>query len=556
MTAQHNNTFRPTIFRFLGFGVVIALAILTTLLAIFSDLTWLWLAIPSLALVAVGVWDLIQKKHSVLRTYPVVGHGRWMAEALRPEVHQYFVESDTDGRPYDRIARSIIYQRAKGVEGESPFGSELMLEAPGSEFLLHTIASVEPPKEHPRVRIGGPHCTQPYDMALLNVSAMSFGALSGNALQALNGGAKQGNFAHDTGEGGISPHHRKHGGDLVWEIGSGYFGCRTKDGHFDPAHFREQAIDEQIKCISIKLSQGAKPGIGGVLPGPKVTAEIAAAREVPQGKTCTSPNSHTAFHTPLELMAFIRQLRELSGGKPVGFKLCVGRRSEFLAICKAMIETGDGPDFIIVDGSEGGTGAAPVEFEDTVGTPLTEGLLFIHNALVGAGLRDRVKVGASGKIATGADMVRRLSLGADYLNAARAMMMATGCIQSLRCHNNTCPTGVATQNPKLARSLDVPSKTVRVASYQKATVDSALRLMAAMGITNPDELHPKLVHRNDELPWSHDYVDLYEWLKPGQLLADGAPEAWAELWDRAQTHTFAPTSSPAPEFKSTTLQGV
>ncbi|MDQ8046322.1 MAG: FMN-binding glutamate synthase family protein [Patulibacter sp.] len=533
-----SSSYKRTGVRLVPLLVALVLAVVSTELTVDSDLTWLWLAIPTWALVAVGIFDLVQRRHSVLRTYPIVGHGRWIAELLRPEIHQYFVESDTDGRPYDRVVRSMIYERAKGGESESPFGSELLLEAPGSEFFAHTIASVKAPEAHPRVRIGGPHCTKPYDMALLNVSAMSFGALSGNAIRALNAGAAKGGFAHDTGEGGISPYHREHGGDLIWEIGSGYFGCRTKDGDFNPDRFREQVADDQIKCVSIKLSQGAKPGIGGVLPGPKVTKEIAKTREVPQGQTVTSPPSHTAFHTPLELIAFVQQLRELSDGKPVGFKLCLGRRVEFLAICKAMIETGDGPDFIIVDGSEGGTGAAPTEFQDVVGTPLTEALLFIHNALVGAGLRDRLRLGVSGKIATGADMVRRMSLGADYCNSARAMMMATGCIQSLRCHTNTCPTGVATQDPKLARSLDVPTKTERVANYQKATVDSALKIMAAMGITDPSDLDPILLHRNDELPWSHDYTALYSWLRPGQLLEGDAPESWTALWGRAHADTF------------------
>lgn len=536
-----NATTRTKLPARLALPVVVAIAAVTTCaLAALHTLTWLWAALPLTTLTFVGIYDLVQRRHSVLRTYPIAGHGRWISELLRPEIHQYFVESATDGRPYDRAVRSIIYERAKGGLAEAAFGSEHQLDEPGSEFFVHTIVSVEPPAEHPRVTIGGPHCEQPYEMALLNVSAMSFGSLSGNAIRALNGGAKIGGFAHDTGEGGISPHHREPGGDLVWEIGSGYFGCRTKDGRFDADRFAVHAGEEQVKCISIKLSQGAKPGIGGVLPGPKVTPQIAATREVPVGLTCVSPPSHSAFSTPLELIAFIGRLRALSGGKPIGFKLCVGRRTEFLAICKAMLETGDGPDFIIVDGSEGGTGAAPLEFEDTVGTPLTEGLLFVHNALVGAGLRDRVKIGASGKIATGADMVRRLLLGADYLNAARAMMMATGCIQSLRCHTNTCPTGVATQNPQLQRSLDVPTKTLRVARFQQATVDSALQLMAAMGVSDPAGLTPELLHRNDDLPWARSYVRLYDWLTPHALTSGGADDEWALLWNAAQAASFAP----------------
>lgn len=531
--------------RLAPFIAIVVLGTTTAVLAAVHTIAWLWLAIPLLTLSSIGVWDLLQRRHSVLRTYPVAGHGRWIGELLRPEFHQYFVESDTDGRPYTRAVRSIIYERATGKESDAPFGSQLDLDEPGTEFFAHTIASVTPPATPPRVKVGGPHCTQPYEMALLNVSAMSFGALSGSAIHALNGGAAIGGFAHDTGEGGISTYHRLAGGDLVWEIGSGYFGCRTDDGHFDPRKFAEQAADAQVKCISVKLSQGAKPGIGGVLPGAKVTHEIAAARGVPAGETCVSPPSHNTFHTPRELIRFIAQLRELSDGKPVGFKLCLGRRVEFLAICKAMIDEDDGPDFIIIDGSEGGTGAAPPEFEDTVGSPLTEGLLFVHNALIGAGLREHVKLGASGKIATGADMVRRLSLGADFLNAARAMMMATGCIQSMRCHTNRCPTGVATQDPKLQRSLDVGDKTQRVARYQQSTVAGALRLMAAMGFDDPSQLSPTYLHRNDELPWSRDYTHLYDWLQPGDLLHGAASDEWRQLWSFAHPDRFAPVTDPS-----------
>lgn len=506
---------------------------------------WLIAAVPLVVLAVLGSWDMVQRRHAILRTYPITGHFRWAAEALAPELHQYFVESDWDGRPYDRDVRSIIYARAKDEESESPYGSELLLDEPGREFFAHTIASVAPPEDPPHVKVGGPHCTRPYDLSLLNVSAMSFGALSGNAIRALNGAAAIGGFAHDTGEGGISRYHREPGGDLVWEIGSGYFGCRTEAGDFDPDRFRHLASDDQVKMISIKLSQGAKPGIGGVLPGGKVTGEIAEAREVPKGQTCLSPPAHTAFHTPLELIAFIQQLRELAGGKPIGFKLCLGRRTEFLAICKAMVKTGDGPDFIIVDGSEGGTGAAPLEFEDTVGTPLTEGLLFVHNALVGSGLRQRVTVGASGKVATGADIVRRLSQGADFVNAARAMMMAAGCIQALRCHTNTCPSGVATQDPKRARALDVPDKTQRVANYQRATVASAQRLMGALGVRDPRDLRPALLHRHDALPWSKDYTALYDWLDRDDLVADRASAEWTRLWRLAQAKSFAPAEIPS-----------
>jgi glutamate synthase domain-containing protein 2 len=388
------------------------------------------------------------------------------------------------------------------------------------------------------VRIGGPDCTKPYDMALLNVSGMSFGALSGNAITALNRGAAAGGFAHDTGEGGLTEHHR-HGGDLVWEIGTGYFGARTKDGGFDEAKFEDKAADDQVKLMSLKLSQGAKPGIGGVLPGPKVTQEIAKARDVPAGETCVSPPAHKVFSTPRELVLFIARMRELAGGKPAGFKLCVGARHELLAICKAMVEEGVTPDFIIVDGAEGGTGAAPAEYEDHMGTPLTEGLIMVHNALVGTGLRARIRIGASGKVATGSDVVKRLAQGADYTNAARAMMMATGCIMSQRCHTNECPVGVATQDPKRARALDVEDKSARVTRYQAATVAEAQRLLGSMGLRDPGAVTPHNLMRRVDHVHTRSYAELYEWLAPDQLL-DEPPAAWAVDWQRADPDAFVP----------------
>ena len=410
----------------------------------------------------VAAHDLLQRKHAILRNYPVVGHLRYLLEEIRPEIQQYFIERNWDGRPFDRDTRSIIYERAKATLEEQPFGTEREVESPGYEYLIHTIAPVPEPATPPRVVIGGPDCSMPYSMSLLNVSAMSFGALSANAIRALNKGAAMGGFAHDTGEGGLSDYHLEHGGDLVWEIGTGYFGCRTDDGDFDSSQFIEKAATESVRTVSLKLSQGAKPGIGGVLPAAKVSREIAAVRGVPQGEKCVSPPSHRVFSTPIELIEFIASMREMSGGKPAGFKLCVGSRVEVLAICKAILQVGTAPDFIIVDGSEGGTGAAPLEFEDHMGMPLTYGLMTVHNALVGAGLRDRIKVGASGKVATGSDIVKRCIQGADYTNAARAMMMATGCIQAQLCHTGRCPVGVATQNPRRARALDVGDKSIRV----------------------------------------------------------------------------------------------
>ncbi|MDQ2894708.1 MAG: FMN-binding glutamate synthase family protein [Actinomycetota bacterium] len=503
-----------------------------------GGIVWIVLAVIFGALAALGIHDLVQRRHSILRNYPILGHARFMLEAIRPEMQQYFIERNYDGRPFDRDTRTSIYERAKGIADEQAYGTERDVRQPGYEWLLQSIASFDPPKELPRVRIGGPECTRPYDMALLNVSAMSFGALSGHALTALNQGAAKGGFAHDTGEGGLTKYHLK-GGDVVWELGTGYFGARTKDGGFDADLFREKAAHEAVKMVSLKLSQGAKPGIGGVLPGAKVTQEIAQARSVPQGQTCVSPPSHKVFSTPRELIRFIAQMRELSGGKPAGFKLCVGTRHELLAICKAMVAEGTGPDFIIVDGSEGGTGAAPAEYEDHVGTPLTEGLMLLHNALVGCGLRDRVKIGCSGKVATGSDIVKRLAQGADYCNAARAMMMAVGCIQSQRCNTNQCPVGVATQDPKRSRALNVPDKTERVYNYQHAAVTEATRLIASMGLHSPAEVTPHhLVRRVDHVS-ARSYGELYDWLSPGELLEE-PPELWAHAWERADPDSFAP----------------
>ena len=368
-----------------------------------------------------------------------------------PRLQQYFIERDWDGRPYDRDVRSTIYEHAKGEHGEQAFGTQRDVNEVGYEYLVHSTVPLPVPDDPPRVVVGGPDCTKPYSMALLNVSAMGFGSLSANAIQALNRGARMGGFAHDTGEGGLSDHHLAEGGDLVWEIGTGYFSTRTKDGDFDREQFADKAAIDQVKCVSLKLSQGAKPGIGGVLPAPKVSKEIARIREVPQGEKCVSPASHRVFSTPMEMVEFLAHMRDLAGGKPVGMKMCVGSRVDVLAMCKAMLEVGTAPDFVIVDGSEGGTGAAPLEFEDHVGMPLTDGLITMHNALVGTGLRDRVRVGASGKVAAANDIVKRLAQGADYTNAARAMMMAAGCIQAMRCHTDTCPSGVATQSARRGR---------------------------------------------------------------------------------------------------------
>ncbi len=517
---------------------VLTLFLLATLAAaLFWSPAW-WVAVVVFAaLTALAWYDVVQRRHSILRNYPVAGHMRFLLEKIRPEIQQYFIERNFDGRPFDRDTRSVVYERAKGIHGEKAYGTELDVNEVGYEFVVHSSAPREPDKEQPRVRIGGPDCTKPYDMALLNVSAMSFGALSANAIRALNAGAKRGGFAHDTGEGGLTDYHLENGGDLIWEIGSGYFGARTKDGDFDPDLFRDKAAQDQIKCVSLKLSQGAKPGIGGVLPAAKVTDEIAKARNVPKGEKCVSPAAHKVFSTPRELVHFVARMRELADGKPTGFKLCVGYRHELLAICKAMAEEQITPDFIVVDGSEGGTGAAPIEYEDHVGMPLTDGLITLHNALVGTGLRDRIKIGASGKVATGVDIVKRLIQGADYTNAARAMMQAVGCIQSQRCHTNQCPVGVATQDPKRARALVVADKTSRVAEYQAATVAQSQQMIASLGLTGPHELNPAMLMRRIDHVHTRTYLELYDWLGPRELL-DDVPAGWADDWNAASPDSF------------------
>lgn len=493
-----------------------------------------------LGLGAVAAHDLIQKQRGVLRNYPVLGHARFMLNKIRPQIQQYFIERDWDGRPFNRTTRELIYARSRDEKGEESFGTLHDIERAGQEWFVHSNTPLDPPTTPPRVRVGGDDCSQPYDMSLLNVSSMSFGALSENAIRALNAGAAQGGFAHDTGEGGLTPYHLSGGGDLIWEIGTGYFGARTADGDFDEHQFAEKASQDAVKVVSLKLSQGAKPGIGGVLPASKVTPEIAQFRGVPVSEKCVSPAGHRVFSTPVELIEFIAKMRELSGGKPAGFKLCVTSVEDVLAICKAIRTVGTAPDFIIVDGSEGGTGAAPVEFEDHVGMPLTQGLMTVHNALVGTGLRDKVRVAASGKVAEGSDIVSRMIQGADYVNSARAMMMALGCIQSLRCAENTCPVGVATQSRYRQRALHVPTKTEHVYHYQRNTVRQALRVMASIGARDRSDLSPAMLRRNLAEGTSSSYAELYEWLQPGELLVD-PPTDWKQAWQIADPGRFGPT---------------
>jgi glutamate synthase domain-containing protein 2 len=438
-------------------------------------------------LVGVGIHDLAQTKRSILRNYPISGHIRFILESVRPEIRQYFFEGDNDAHPFSRAQRSLVYQRAKNAVDKRPFGTQLDVHAEGYEWINHSVSPTTLHSHDFRVTVGGQRA-QPYSMSVFNISAMSFGALSANAILSLNAGAKRGNFAHDTGEGSISVHHRVHGGDLVWEIASGYFGCRNADGSFSAEKFAANATLPQVKMIEIKLSQGAKPGHGGMLPGSKVTAEIAAARGIPEGVDCVSPSAHSAFSTPVEMMHFIEKLRTLSGGKPTGFKLCIGHPWEWFAMVKAMLATGITPDFIVVDGAEGGTGAAPVEFTDHVGSPLQEGLLLVHNTLRGVGLRDHIKLGAAGKVTSAFDIARLMALGADWCNSARGFMFALGCLQAQTCHTGNCPTGVATQDPQRQKSLVVEDKATRVYNFHQQTLHALLELVQAAGIEHPNQI--------------------------------------------------------------------
>ncbi|MFA5949346.1 MAG: FMN-binding glutamate synthase family protein [Hyphomicrobium sp.] len=494
-----------------------------------------------LALLALlGLRDLLQTKHAILRNYPIAAHLRFLLEKIRPEMRQYFFEADKDGTPFPRDKRAIVYQRAKRELDKRPFGTQYDVYENRYEWLHHSIAPKEPASAGFRVAIGGPQCREPYSASVFNISAMSYGALSANAIRALNRGAKLGNFAHDTGEGGVSPYHKEHGGDLIWEVGSGYFGCRAEDGRFSPDRFARVAADPQIKMIEIKLSQGAKPGHGGVLPAAKVTAEIARIRGVAMGHDCISPPRHTAFSTPRELIGFIAELRKLSGGKPVGFKLCIGHPWEFLGVVKAILETGIAPDFIVVDGKEGGTGAAPLEFMDHIGTPLRDGLTFVHSALIGAGVRSQIKLGASGKITTGFDMARAMALGADWCNAARGFMFAVGCIQAQQCHTDHCPTGVATQDPMRQRGIVVSTKAERVASFHGQTVKALAELIAAAGLERPVELKPHHFMQRAAPDRVVTFAELYRFLEPGELLRGTDAPHFRDAWTMARADSFAP----------------
>ncbi len=496
------------------------------------------LLMPVGAFVAIGVADMTQRRHTLRRNFPVIGHIRYVFESLRPELRQYFVESDSEENPISREKRSIVYQRAKNQLDTLPFGTRRDVYRPGYEWMNHSLAATAPRPQEIRIPIGEDNATTPYAASILNVSAMSFGALSSRAVLALNRGARLGGFSHNTGEGGLSPYHLEPGGDVVWQIGTGYFGARTCDGEFSEEEFAENARRETVKMIEIKLSQGAKPGHGGILPGAKVTPEIAAIRGVPPGRDVVSPPAHTAFSSPAGMMRFIARLRELSGGKPVGIKLCVGNRREILALCKAMIETDIHPDFITVDGGEGGTGAAPLEFSNSVGAPLNDGLAFVHQALLGSGLREGIRIIASGKITTGFHIVSKLALGADLCNSARGMMFALGCIQATKCNTNHCPVGIATQDPRLSGGLDVKDKAERVRSFHVHTVESVYELLGAAGIDDPRQIRPEHILRRVGVGDVRSYAEIYPNLEPGAMLTGSAPEPLMRLWDAARADSF------------------
>lgn len=527
--------------QFAAFWAVLILAPISVLSALTLHWGWWFMALPLTALLMLGFYDLRQTRHAVRRNYPVIGNLRYFFESIRPELRQYFFEDDSTDTPFSRDKRSLAYQRAKLEIDKRPFGTKKDVYGERYEWINHSMQPIHVKDTNFRIRVGGKDCSQPVDLSVLNISAMSFGALSANAIMALNEGARLGGFAHDTGEGGISEYHLRNGGDLIWNIGSGYFGCRDKDGNFSEQAFVANATRPQVRMIEIKLSQGAKPGHGGILPGSKVTAEIAAARGVAVGQDCNSPARHSAFDNPIGLLEFVARLRKLSGGKPVGFKLCIGHPWEWFAIAKAMMKTGIKPDFIVVDGAEGGTGAAPVELVDHVGTPLREALRLVHNTLVGLGIRDEVKIGASGKIVSAFDMARVMALGADWCNSARAFMFAVGCIQAQSCHTGRCPTGVATQDPIRQKALVVADKAPRVANFHRNTLAALGELIGAAGIDHPDDLH--VYHIACRLSPSHVtlYSTVFPEMEPGELLRGELKTRVFKLgWPMASADSFEP----------------
>lgn len=535
---------KTTVFpvRYTAFALSIAGLLITLPLAVYLQ-GWYLLPLVFAGLTAMGLWDVTQRKRTVSRNYPILANARYLLESIGPEIRQYFIQSDTEERPFSREQRTIVYQRAKNVLDKRPFGSQLGMYDEGYEWMNHSLSPTRLPNSDFRIVIGK-QCAKPYSASVFNISAMSFGSLSANAILSLNAGARKGNFYHDTGEGSISRYHRKPGGDLVWEIGSGYFGCRHPDGSFNEEMFVANATLDQVKMIEVKLSQGAKPGHGGILPGAKVTAEIAEARGVTEGEDVVSPASHSAFSTPVEMLEFIERLRQLSGGKPVGFKLAIGHPWEWFAIVKAMLETGLKPDFIVVDGGEGGTGAAPLEFINRLGMPMKEALLLVHNTLVGTHLRDDIAIGAAGKITSAFNIARTLALGADWCNSARGYMFALGCIQALNCHTGRCPSGVATQDPGRGSKLNVPDKSERVFNFHKNTLDALQNLLEASGLRHPSELGPEHIIQRTSKTEVQSYMDLLPFLAPGALLEGKTGlRVFDKYWPDADPHTFG-----APEF--------
>lgn len=526
--------------RYIPFILVLVLTLVTLGLGLGVSTAFLWPFALLGILLVIGVWDLVQTSHTLRRLYPISAHLRWFFEWLRPYLREYLLDNDSEGRPYSHDQRALIYRRAKNVESVQAFGTPMDLYSPRHEWINHSLAGRFQNVEEYRLLIGGDSCSKPYSASVFNISAMSFGSLSANAIEALNLGAKMGRFFHDTGEGGISKYHLRHGGDLVWEIGTGYFGCRTSDGRFDPEAFAARAALDQVKMIEVKLGQGAKPGQGGLLPGAKVTPEIADARGVPVWKDVHSPSNHSTFSGPVELLEWIASLRQLAAGKPVGIKLCIGHRWEFLALAKAMLKTGITPDFFVIDGAEGGTGAAPAELANHVGTPLREGLVFVANVLTGANLRSRIRIGVAGKIVDGHDLAANIALGADWCNAARAYMFAIGCVQTKKCHTDRCPTGIATQDRLRQAGLIVADKGPRVYNFHRNTVAALSQYVGAAGLNNPWELRPHhlRVRMDRNEVYSADRV--YEFVAPGALLDAPEETIYARWWKMAHPESFAP----------------
>ncbi|GMT48616.1 MAG: FMN-binding glutamate synthase family protein [bacterium] len=490
-------------------------------------------------IVLFGTYHMVQTKHTILRLYPIIGAFRYLLESVRAGIQQYFVESNINGRPINREFRELVYQRAKNVRDTRPFGTQFDVYRAGYEWMDHSMKPTLIEDKHPRVKFGGTNCTRPYFASPMNISAMSYGALSKHAILALNKGAKIGNFAHNTGEGGLSPYHLEHGGDIIWQIGTGYFGCRDSSGQFDRQQFTESARLDVVKMIEIKLSQGAKPGHGGILPAAKLSREIAEIRRVPMGKDVVSPPAHSTFDTPEGLLQFVAELRELCDGKPVGFKLCVGKRSDFLGICKAMLKTGITPDFITVDGGEGGTGAAPIELTNSVGMPLRDAIIFVNSALIGINKRDQIRIIASGKIFSAFHIARVIALGADTVNSARGMMLALGCIQSRSCNSDKCPTGIATQNPARYKALNIEDKSRRVANFHNATIKNVTELLGTSGLNGLDELMPHHINRRVNGTQIANYAELYPSIGPSCLMGhDDFPDGWEEDWERASAECW------------------